>query len=119
MNQELAVLLTIKKKFTSLINSFTEIINSSIETNYYINSYKTNQDNILTEYIEMYNNTFDEKSINETINELKNAVELIDKKIYKVCNHCFINDHIEDQFGRVQTICYCESCGLNKDIYDV
>ena len=67
----------------------------------------------------MYNNTFDEKQINETMNELKSVVNALDIEIYNVCQHCFTSDHIEDQYGKVTEICYCETCGLNKDIYSV
>jgi len=121
MNKELAVLLTMKKKFQGLINTFVDILNSSSETNYYINSFKTNNNNNnkLNNFIEMYNNTFDEKQINETMNELKSVVNALDIEIYNVCQHCFTSDYIEDQFGKVTEICYCETCGLNKDIYSV
>lgn len=121
MNKELAVLLTMKKKFQGLINTFTDIINSTAETNYYVNSFKTNdnKNNKLNSFIEMYNDTFDEKQINETMNELKLVVNALDIEIYNTCQHCFTSDHIEDQFGKVTEICYCETCGLNKDIYSI
>lgn len=124
MNKELAVLLTIKKKFQSLINNFTDIINSSSETTHYINSFFTTSANAtsntsLNHFINMYNNTFDERVINDTIIELKQCVDALNIEIYNRCNHCFVCDHIEDQFGRIDNIEYCEICGLDKDIYSV
>ena len=52
MNKELAVLLTMKKKFQGLINTFVDILNSSSETNYYINSFKTNDNSKLNNFID-------------------------------------------------------------------
>jgi len=115
MKKELEVLLIIKKKFESLINTFNEIINSSVESTYYINNYfdKTKHSQI-NEYIEMYNSTFNETHIQETINELKNALDAVNKEIYGLCNHCFVVDQVESGFDKLVLVSYCDICKLNK-----
>jgi RNA polymerase-binding transcription factor DksA len=111
MKKELEVLLIIKKKFQSLINTFNEIINSSVESTYYINITKHSQ---INEYIEMYNSTFNESHIQETINELKNALDAVNKEIYGLCDHCFVVDQVESGFDKLVLVSYCDICKLNK-----
>ena len=115
MKKELEVLLIIKKKFESLINTFNEIINSSVESTYYINNYfdKTKHSQI-NEYIDMYNSTFNEAHIQETINELKVALDAVNKEIYELCDHCFVVDQVESGFDKLILVSYCEICKLNK-----
>ncbi len=115
MKKELEVLLIIKKKFQSLINTFNEIITSSVDSTYFINNYydKTNHSQI-NEYIAMYNSTFNQAHIQETINELKNALDAVNKEIYGICEHCFVVDHVESGFDKLILVSYCNICSLNK-----
>jgi len=102
------------KKTIEANTFFIDELISNYETMYYelIKQYECMSDCNENEY---YKNIL--KTRADFINKKKENEELLilcKNKIYKLCNHNFIDDEIEINPERSQTVTYCTICESNK-----
>ncbi len=114
--QEKTVLfyLKIKKHLEERVNFFCELYSmkkdlENIYENIIDNELKDDLKNKYVDYVLLNN----EANIKNEINKTKALIHDINNELYNTCNHIFIDDVVDTNFGDSIKIKYCNNCFLD------
>ena len=109
MKQMAETFLEALNKIKSKKAEIKNLINTKLDNNYFIERSKS--------YI-LFNNMFEENSMDEIIYETKNIIVEMEKDEENMClEHEYILDHIDIGFEDTQAIHLCRFCGITPKDY--